>query len=48
LVSTAGFNPIISGDLSISRSLESMQLHLIQLSMKHDYNWLAGWKILHN
>ena len=48
LVSTAGFNPIVSGDLSISRSLESMQMHLIQLSMKYNYNWLAGWKILHN
>lgn len=48
LVKTAGFNPIISGDLSASRMLESMQLHLIQLSMKYNYNWLAGYKILHN
>ena len=48
LVSTAGFNPIISGDLTLSRSLESMQMHLIQLSMKYNYNWQAGWKILHN
>jgi 8-hydroxy-5-deazaflavin:NADPH oxidoreductase len=48
LVSTAGFNPIISGDLSHSRSLESMQMHLIQLSIKYNYNWLAGWKVLHN
>ena len=48
LVKTAGFNPIISGDLSASRLLESMQLHLIQLSRKYNYNWLAGYKILHN
>ncbi|RYZ51775.1 MAG: NADP oxidoreductase, partial [Chitinophagaceae bacterium] len=48
LVHTAGFNPIVSGDLTASRMLESMQLHLIQLSMKYNYNWLAGYKILHN
>lgn len=48
LVSTAGFNPIIAGDLSVSRTLENMQLLLIQLTMKYNYNWVAGWKILHN
>lgn len=48
LVSTAGFNPIIAGNLSVSRTLESMQLLLIQLGIKYNYNWLAGWKILHN
>lgn len=48
LVKTAGFNPIVSGDLTASRMLESMQLHLIQLSQKYNYNWLAGYKILHN
>ncbi|RDV16518.1 NADP oxidoreductase [Pontibacter diazotrophicus] len=47
LVSTAGFNPIVAGDLSVSRTLENMQLLLIQLNMKYNYNWLAGWKILH-
>ncbi|MCC9138480.1 NADPH-dependent F420 reductase [Pontibacter silvestris] len=47
LVSTAGFNPIVAGDLAVSRTLERMQLLLIQLNMKYDYNWLAGWKILH-
>ncbi|SIQ98931.1 NADPH-dependent F420 reductase [Pontibacter lucknowensis] len=47
LVSTAGFNPIVAGDLSVSGTLERMQLLLIQLNMKYDYNWLAGWKILH-
>lgn len=48
LVKTVGFNPIVAGDLSVSRTLESMQLLLIQLGMKYNYNWLAGWKILHN
>ena len=48
LVSVAGFNPIVAGDLSASRTLENMQLLLIQLGMKYNYNWLAGWKILHN
>ena len=48
LVTTAGFNPIVAGDLSVSGTLERMQLLLIQLGMKYNYNWLAGWKILHN
>lgn len=47
IVETAGFNPIIAGDLSISNTLERMQLLLIQLSIKNDYAWHAGWKILH-
>jgi len=47
LVKTAGFNPIIAGNLSVSKTLESMQLLLIQLGLKYQYNWLAGWKILH-
>lgn len=48
LVSTAGFNPIIAGELPVSRTLENMQLLMIRLGMKYNYNWLAGWKILHN
>jgi NADPH-dependent F420 reductase len=48
LVQTAGFNPIVAGDLSVSRTLENMALLLIQLTMKNNYNWLAGWKVLHN
>jgi NADPH-dependent F420 reductase len=48
VVATAGFNPIVAGELSVSRTLENMQLLLIQLGMKYNYNWLAGWKILHN
>lgn len=48
LVETAGFNPVVSGDLTTSRTLEAMQLLLIQLTIKNGYNWLAGFKILHN
>jgi 8-hydroxy-5-deazaflavin:NADPH oxidoreductase len=48
MISTVGFNPIVAGNLSVSRTLENMQLLLIQLGMKYNYNWLAGWKILHN
>ncbi len=48
LVSTAGFNPIVAGNLAVSGTLERMQLLLIQLNGKYNYNWLAGWKILHN
>ncbi|MDQ3844855.1 MAG: NAD(P)-binding domain-containing protein [Bacteroidota bacterium] len=48
LVETVGFNPIIAGNLSVSGTLERMQLLLIQLGMKYNYNWLAGWKILHH
>jgi 8-hydroxy-5-deazaflavin:NADPH oxidoreductase len=48
IVTTVGFNPIVAGGLSVSRTLENMQLLLIQLGMKYNYNWHAGWKILHN
>jgi NADPH-dependent F420 reductase len=48
LVKDAGFNPVEAGRLMVSRTLESMTLLLIQLNKKYNYNWLAGWKILHN
>jgi NADPH-dependent F420 reductase len=48
LVQSTGFNPIIAGDLAVSRTLENMTLLLIQLTMKYNYNWVAGWKVLHN
>lgn len=48
LVETAGFNPIVAGGLAVSHTLEHMQLLLIQLTVKNNYNWHAGWKILHN
>jgi len=47
VVAKAGFNPVIAGPLSVSRTLEAMQLLLIQLTIKNNYNWIAGWKILH-
>ncbi|WP_138430926.1 NADPH-dependent F420 reductase [Fodinibius saliphilus] len=48
LAKTVGFNPIVAGNLSMSSTLERMQLLLMQLTIKNDYNGLAGWKILHN
>ncbi len=48
LVKTIGFNPVIAGDLPVSGTLERMQLLLIRLGMKYNYNWHAGWKILHD
>ena len=47
LVLAAGFHPVIAGDLTVSRTLEAMQLMLIQLTIKNGYPWLAGFKILH-
>jgi 8-hydroxy-5-deazaflavin:NADPH oxidoreductase len=47
LVRDAGFNPLIAGKLSVSRTLESMMVLLIGLTIKNGYNWLAGWKVLH-
>jgi NADPH-dependent F420 reductase len=48
LATTIGFNPVVAGNLSVSRTLENMQLLLIRLCVKYNYNWYAGWKILHN
>lgn len=48
LVETAGFNPIIAGDLSVSGTLERMQLLLVQLMIRNNYDWPSGWKILRN
>jgi hypothetical protein len=48
IVKVAGFNPIPAGKLSVSRTLENMTLLMISLNMKYNYNWLAGWKVLHN
>lgn len=47
VVESMGLNPLVAGKLSTSRTLENMQLLLIQLNMKNDYNWRAGWKVLH-
>lgn len=47
MIKIVGFNPIVTGSLPVSRTLENMQLLLMQLGLKYNYNWLAGWKILH-
>ncbi len=48
LVDEAGFNPIIAGGLATSRILENMTALLIQLNLPYNYNWIGGWKVLHN
>jgi NADPH-dependent F420 reductase len=47
LVKDAGFNPLVAGKLAMSRTLENMMVLLIGLTIRNNYNWLAGWKILH-
>lgn len=48
LVKTAGFHPVITGDLSMSRTLEGMQLLLVQPAMQNNNKGMAGWKVLHH
>ena len=47
LVAESGFNPVFAGDLTFSRTLERMQLMLIQIGLRNNFNWFAGWKIPH-
>jgi len=47
LVRDVGFNPVIAGKLPSSRTLESMMALLIGLTMKNNYGWNVGWKVLH-
>jgi hypothetical protein len=44
IVAAAGFNPVLAGDLSVSRTLERMLLKQIQIGLRNRYDWLAGWK----
>jgi predicted dinucleotide-binding enzyme len=48
IVADAGFNPVVAGDLSVSRTLERMLLKQIQIGLRNRYDWLAGWKIVAN
>jgi len=48
LVQTAGFNPLVTGELLVSRTLENMALLLIQLTVKNNWSGQSGWKVLHN
>jgi hypothetical protein len=45
LVKSVGFHPVVVGDLSVSRKLERM---ITQLSIKDNYNWLAGDQVIHS
>lgn len=46
LVADAGFNPVIAGGLTASRTLEAMTLLLLQLSTRYGLNRQAAWKLL--
>jgi NADPH-dependent F420 reductase len=48
LVADAGFNPVVTGGLSVSRTLENMTALLIELNSKYGYKGIGGWKVLHN
>jgi predicted dinucleotide-binding enzyme len=48
IIKTAGFNPVVAGDLTVSRALENMELRLVQLGIKYKYNWLDRWQMLQN
>lgn len=45
LVRKAGFNPVLVGDLSMSRTLERIQSKMVQETIKTKSNWLASWKM---
>lgn len=47
LVKDAGFDPLYVGKLSASRILEQMTVLLISVTSRYNYNWVAGWRILH-
>ena len=47
IVAAAGFNPVVAGDLSVSRTLERMLLKQIQIGLRNRYDWLAAWKSRH-
>lgn len=48
LIRTAGFNPMVVGDLTLSRTLERIQLILLQRGMENNHNGLNGKKSIHN
>ena len=48
LAKIIGYNPVLTGGLEKSKTLELMQFLLIQLTMRDGLNWKTGWKLLHN
>ena len=46
LVTDAGFNPLVAGKLSMSRTLEHMMALLISLSAQNIFPGPPGWKVL--
>lgn len=48
IVEIAGFNPVLAGDISASRTLEQMPLLLTRIGLKKNFNRLAGRSALHS
>lgn len=48
VIHTAGYFPILAGELSVSRKLEKMQAMFHQLTTGKDFTWYARWKALHS
>ena len=48
LVKTSGFNPVLVGRLSQSRTLENMAALLLQVNKKNQFNRATGYKIMHH
>lgn len=42
IMADAGFNPVVVGDLSVSRTLERMQVMRMHTASKNNYNWFAN------
>lgn len=48
LIRTAGFNPMVVGDLTLSRTLERIQLILLQRGIENNHSGINGKKFIHN
>ena len=45
-VGSIGFRPIDAGPLVMARALESMELLIVMLQIKHGWPWQNGWKLV--
>jgi 8-hydroxy-5-deazaflavin:NADPH oxidoreductase len=48
VIRTAGFNPVVAGDLTVSRALENIELRIVELGIKYDYDWLNRKQMFQN
>jgi 8-hydroxy-5-deazaflavin:NADPH oxidoreductase len=47
LVEAMGFGALDAGRLKVARTLERMTVVLIDLATRNQWNWNAGWKLVH-